>query len=104
MNKNYIIKIKIKLIKRNMQDIINDKEKFNAIANNLFVQYDTNKNGVICEKELSNALTTFTAGSGAPIPDAETIKQVFLSLDKNNDGALSLEEFKEFLIKTVIGS
>ena len=75
-----------------VQDLINDKEKFNTVAQNLFTQYDTNKNGVICEKELSNALTSFTKGSGAPIPD------------KNNDGALSLEEFKEFLIKTLINS
>ena len=86
-----------------IQDIINDKEKFEVLAKNLFDQYDLNKNGVICEKELSNALASFTAGSGAPVPDAETIKQVFVSLDKNNDGALSLEEFKEFLIKTMIG-
>ena len=86
-----------------IQDIINDKEKFEVLAKNLFDQYDLNKNGVICEKELSNALSSFTAGSGAPVPDAETIKQVFVSLDKNNDGALSLEEFKEFLIKTMIG-
>ena len=86
-----------------IQDIINDKEKFEVLAKNLFDQYDLNKNGVICEKELSNALASFTAGSGAPVPDAAIIKQVFLSLDKNNDGALSLEEFKEFLIKTMIG-
>ena len=86
-----------------IQDIINDKEKFEVLAKNLFDQYDLNKNGVICEKELSNALASFTAGSGAPVPDAETIKQVFVSLDKNNDGALSLEEFKEFLIKVMIG-
>ena len=87
----------------NIQDIINDKEKFEQLTKTLFTQYDTNQNGVICEKELTNALTAFTAGSGAPVPDADTIKQVFLSLDKNNDGALSLEEFKEFLIKTLIG-
>ena len=85
-----------------IQDIINDKEKFNELAKNLFTQYDTNKNGVICEKELTSALSSFTAGSGAPVPDAETIKQVFLSLDTNKDGALSLEEFKEFIIKTLI--
>ena len=85
-----------------IQDIINDKEKFNELATNMFNQYDTNKNGVICQKELSAALTSFTAGTGAPVPDAETIKQVFLSLDKNNDGALSLDEFKEFIIKTLL--
>ena len=85
-----------------IQDIINDKEKFNELATNMFNQYDTNKNGDICEKELSAALTSFTAGTGAPVPDAETIKQVFLSLDKNNDGALSLDEFKEFIIKTLL--
>lgn len=86
-----------------IQDIINDKEKFEALAKNLFDQYDTNKNGVICQNELSNALKSFTAGSGAPVPDAETIKQVFISLDKNNDGALSLDEFKEFIVKTLLG-
>ena len=85
-----------------IQEIINDKEKFNELAQNLFTQYDTNKNGVICQNELTAALTSFTAGSGAPVPDAETIKQVFLSLDKNNDGALSLDEFKEFIIKTLL--
>ena len=88
----------------NVQELINNKEKFNEVSQKLFEQYDLNKNGVICEKELSNALTTFTAGSGAPIPDAATVKQVFLSLDTNNDGALSLEEFKEFLIKTLINN
>ena len=87
-----------------IQDLINDKEKFNLVAKNLFDQYDLNKNGVICEKELSNALISFTSGSGAPVPDAETIKQVFIGLDTNNDGALSLEEFKEFLIKTLINN
>ena len=86
-----------------IQDIINDKEKFNALAKNLFDKYDTNKNGVICQNELSNALKSFIAGSGAPVPDAGTIKQVFISLDKNNDGALSLEEFKEFIVKTLLG-
>ena len=86
-----------------IQDIINDKEKFEALAKNLFDQYDTNKNGVICQNELSAALKSFTAGSGAPVPDAETIKQVFISLDKNNDGALSLDEFKEFIVKTLLG-
>ena len=88
----------------NVHELINDKEKFNEVAKKLFEQYDLNKNGVICEKELSNALTNFTAGSGAPIPDADTIKQVFLGLDTNNDGALSLEEFKQFLIKTLINN
>ena len=88
----------------NVQELINDKEKFNEVAKKLFEQYDLNKNGVICENELSNALTSFTAGSGAPVPDAETIKQVFKGLDTNNDGALSLEEFKEFLIKTLINN
>ena len=88
----------------NVQELINDKEKFNEVAKKLFEQYDLNKNGVICEKELSNALTSFTAGSGAPVPDADTIKQVFIGLDTNNDGALSLEEFKQFLIKTLLNN
>ena len=88
----------------NVQELINDKEKFNEVAKKLFEQYDTNKNGVICEKELSNALTTFTAGSGGPVPDAATIKQVFDSLDTNKDGALSLDEFKQFIIKTLINN
>ena len=87
-----------------VQDLINDKEKFNSVAKKLFEQYDLNKNGTICEKELSTALTSFTAGTGAPIPDAETIKQTFMGLDKNNDGALSLDEFKEFLIKTLLNN
>ena len=87
-----------------IQELINDKEKFDMIAKNLFTQYDTNKNGVICESELANALASFTTGKNTPVPAPETIKQVFLSLDKNNDGALSLEEFKEFLIKTLLSS
>ena len=85
-----------------VQALLNDKEKFNELSQKLFNQYDTNKNGTICEKELSNALISFTAGSGAPIPEPDTIKKVFLSLDKNNDGALSLEEFREFIIKSLL--
>ena len=87
-----------------MQDLLKDKEKVDTVAKNLFNVYDTNKNGVICEKELSNALTAFTSGSGAPIPDEQTIHQTFKSLDTNGDGSLSLEEFKQFLIKTLINS
>ncbi len=87
-----------------MQDLLKDKDKVDAVAKNLFNLYDTNKNGVICEKELSSALIAFTSGSGAPVPDEQTIKQTFLSLDTNGDGSLSLDEFKEFLIKTLINS
>ena len=88
----------------NPQDLINDKEKFDEMAKVLFTQYDTNQNGVICEKELTAALTSFAASSGGEIPDAETVKQVFTSLDTDNDGGLSLEEFKQFLVKTLLGN
>ena len=84
------------------QALINNTEKFNEVSTDIFNQFDKNKNGIICENELANARKTFADYKGVPVPDNDTIKRVFLSLDTNNDGGLSLDEFKEFIKKSLL--
>ena len=90
------------IIKMSVQALIKNKEKFDELSKDIFNQYDTNKNGVICESELTAAITRFAEGKGVPIPNAETIKRVYTHLDTNKDGALSLDEFKVFIVKTLL--
>ena len=84
------------------QALIKNTEKFNEIATDIFNQFDKNKNGIICETELTDAITTFCNYKGVPVPDAERIKKVFIKLDLNHDGGLSLEEFKVFIEKALL--
>ena len=49
----------------------------------LLTQFDTNKNGVLSEEELSTS-------------DNEALKTVFKNLDLNEDANLSLDEFNAF--------
>ena len=84
------------------QALIKNTEKFNEVATDIFNQYDKNKNGVICEKELTLAIKTFAEGKGIPVPNTERIKKIFIKLDTNKDGALSFEEFKVFIEKSLL--
>ena len=85
-----------------VEALIKNTEKFNEVATDIFNQYDKNKNGVICETELTNAIKTFAEYKGVPVPDAERIKKVFIKLDTNKDGALSFDEFKVFIEKSLL--
>ena len=39
---------------------------------------------------------------GVLVPDADRIKKVFIKLDANKDGVLSFEEFKVFIVKSLL--
>ena len=60
----------------------------------IFFQYDTNQNEC---KWIRKCIRSFSISTGSLLPDDETIKQVFSRLNKNSDGGLSLDEFKEFI-------
>jgi Ca2+-binding EF-hand superfamily protein len=61
--------------------------------------YDSNKNGCLDRDEFKNLikdLNAYLESIGIGLTDKEIDSQ-FLSLDKNNDGQIRLEEFAKFL-------
>lgn len=59
-----------------------------------FKVFDTNGDGSISAKELSEALTTL----GDPLPEVQ-VKELIKTLDKNGNGKVSIDEFVAFLTK-----
>ena len=75
----------------------NFQEEFDKKIEVMFKQYDSNKNNVIDEEELANALKSMSSGI-----TKEIIHQTFVSLDLDKNTKLSFDEFKNFVYKTVL--
>ena len=78
-----------------MAEIKNQSELDEKIAE-MFKKFDINKNNSIDEVELSKAMEAISPGM-----DKEVIHQTFLALDLDKNTELSLEEFKNFVYKTL---
>ena len=78
-----------------MAEIKNQEELEVKIAE-MFKKFDINKNNTIDEDELAKAMQAI-----APQVTREIIHQTFLSLDLDKNTQLSLEEFKNFVYKTL---
>ena len=75
---------------------IKDQAQLDEKIGELFKQFDFNKNNAIDEDELSKAMATISPGL-----DKAVIHQTFLALDLDKNTELSLEEFKNFVYKTL---
>ncbi len=78
-----------------MAEIKNQSELDEKIAE-MFKKFDINKNNSIDEVELSKAMEAISPGL-----DKDVIHQTFLALDLDKNTELSLEEFKNFVYKTL---
>ena len=75
---------------------IKSQDELEAKIAEIFKKFDINKNNTIDEEELSKAMQAIS-----PQVTKDIVQQTFLALDLDKNTRLSLEEFKNFVYKTL---
>ena len=75
---------------------IKNQVELDSKIEELFKKFDFNKNKAIDERELAKAMDNISPGIGKDI-----VHQTFLALDLDKNTQLSLQEFKNFVYKTL---
>ena len=75
---------------------IKDQKELDEKIAQIFKQFDFNKNNAIDEEELNKAMKTIS-----PNMTKDIVHQTFLALDLDKNTQLSLEEFKNFVYKSL---
>ena len=78
---------------------IEEKKELEEKINQMFGKFDFNKNNSIDENELAKAMELISPGL-----DKDIIHQTFLALDLDKNTQLSLEEFRQFVYKSLTSS
>ena len=74
----------------------NNQKELDEKITQMFEKFDFNKSNSIDESELTKAMELIS-----PEIDKEVIHQTFLSLDLDKNTQLSLDEFKQFVYKSL---
>ncbi len=74
-----------------------DKKELDKKIEEMFNQFDFDNNKVLDEDELAKAMDTLSPGLSRDV-----IHQTFVSLDLDKNNKLSLDEFKNFVYKTMM--
>ena len=81
---------------------LKDEEKIDQAIKAIFEKYDKDNNGYLDQSELSNYMRSMNLKLGLPPPTQSEIKDVFRTMDKNNDGKLSFQETKAAFVDLII--
>ena len=73
-----------------------NQKELDAKIEEMFKQFDFDKNNTIEEDELAKAMEVISPGVSK-----EVIHQTFLALDLDKNNKLSFDEFKNFVYKTL---
>ena len=73
-----------------------NQKELDAKIQEMFKQFDFDKNNTIEEEELAKAMEVISPGVSK-----EVIHQTFLALDLDKNNKLSFDEFKNFVYKTL---
>ena len=73
-----------------------NQKEMDAKIEEMFKQFDFDKNNTIEEEELAKAMEVISPGVSK-----EVIHQTFLALDLDKNNKLSFDEFKNFVYKTL---
>jgi len=84
-----------------IRQILNNSEKLHEVAKAAFEQIDVDESGELDREELGHAINEFAKELGLPAIDDDTVNEVFVGLDTDQSGKLSLAEFKVFIVKTL---
>ena len=72
-----------------------DQKALDAKIEEMFKQFDFDKNNTIEEEELAKAMEAISPGVSK-----EVVHQTFVALDLDKNNKLSFDEFKNFVYKT----
>lgn len=84
-----------------LRAIIADDSRLTEITKAAFDSVDTDGSGAIEENELKQVMQAVASDIGMSEPSDSDVSEVMKELDVNNDGKISLDEFK-VLIKQVL--
>ena len=73
-----------------------DQKELDAKIEQMFKQFDFDKNNTIEEEELAKAMEVISPGVSK-----EVIHQTFLALDLDKNNKLTFDEFKNFVYKSL---
>ncbi len=73
-----------------------DQKALDAKIEEMFKQFDFDKNNTIEEEELAKAMEVISPGVSK-----EVVHQTFVALDLDKNNKLSFDEFKNFVYKTL---
>jgi len=76
-----------------INEILNDQKAIEKIARGVFLRADADHNGYISMDELDVLIKYISAECQGPSPTSKDIEEIMKSMDTNNDGKLTFEEF-----------
>ncbi|CAI2385817.1 unnamed protein product [Moneuplotes crassus] len=84
--------------KEALLSVMNDEEKFHAVAQKAFSDVDQDGSGKLDKSEMKNCLAIFNKDLDIPAPSDETVEKYIGILDEGDgDGMVSIDEFKILL-------
>ena len=81
--------------------ILDNNGEFDKLVSEAFNEIDIDKSGTICNREFKLGLGIFATRAGLPTPTDEAIRDLFVKLDQDDNGKLSVDEFA-VLIKRIL--
>ncbi len=82
---------------QSIRDILSSEENLRDAADALFDANDKDGTGFIEREEFYDIVVQFSQTMEIPAPSNNQINEIITSLDSNNDGKFSKNEFKEFI-------
>ena len=87
-----------------LQNILNDPVQLDAHIKSIFYEFDSDKSGFVDEIELENLMKKFAQTNGGDAPSKEDVAKTLKAFDLNQDGKISLDEFKFLAVKMLTGT
>lgn len=88
--------------RKDIEAILNDQTQLNRLVYVAMKTIDANDSGSLDMSELGNIMRQVALDVGENIPSNSDIKEVFEELDRNKDGLIDFEEFKELIIRVLL--
>ncbi|CAG9310987.1 unnamed protein product [Blepharisma stoltei] len=82
-----------------IRKLLNDEKALAKVARPAFQELDTDRSGYIEEGELLQAMTKAAQSMRCKVPTKDQVKQIAKTIDKNQDGSISFNEFIELVKK-----
>lgn len=85
-------------------DLLRSPSRVEKVTKTIFYQVDTERSGLVSERDLETMLRECAEQSAANPPTTVEIKQFLDSIERTHEGKLTLPEFKAIAIKALGGA